>query len=87
MGRRITIRDIVDLLDYDRTGTRSVWIKNLTADQVDILRTDSYLLQYIEDVPVNAIDVVDKTIRLYVEFEEGKQNETTGSTGKGGSQD
>lgn len=65
---RITIRDILDLLDYYRTGLRTVRIVDEDTKQSDMLRTDSYLMQYIEDTPVNTLDTVGGVITLYVRY-------------------
>lgn len=69
---RITIRDIVDLLDYDRTGIRTLRIVDDDTKQSDMLRTDSYLMQYIEGTAVNTLDTVNGVITLYVDYKGGE---------------
>lgn len=71
---RITIRDLIDLLDYDRTGIRSVRIVDEETKNTDTLQTDSHLLEYIEDTPVNTLDTFGGVLTMYVNYK-GASNE------------
>lgn len=66
-AHRITIRDIIDLLDYDRTGIRTVRVIDEDTKQMDTLQTSSYLLGLIENTPVNCIDTVGGCLTVYVD--------------------
>lgn len=63
---RITIKDLIDLLDYDRVGIRAVRI--VDENKADLLHSDSHLLEYIEDTEVNCIDTVGGVLTMYVRY-------------------
>ncbi len=66
---RITIRDLVDLLDYDRTGLRTVRVIDKDTELSDTLQTSSYLLELVEGTAVDSIDVVGGCLTMYISRE------------------
>ena len=64
--RRITVGDVIDLLDYNREGYRNVRIIDSEGDgDGSLIQTDSVLLEFLAKLPVDSIDAKDNVIIMY----------------------
>ena len=64
---RVTVKDIIDLLDYNREGYRNVRIIDSESDgDGSLIQTDSVLLEFLAKLPVDSIDAKDNVIVMYL---------------------
>ena len=64
---RVTVKDIIDLLDYNREGRRNVRIIDSKSDgDGSLIQTDSVLLEFLAKLPVDSIDAKDNVIVMYL---------------------
>ena len=65
--RRITVKDVIDLFDYNREGYRNVRIIDSESDgDGSLIQTDSVLLEFLAKLPVDSIDAKDNVIVMYL---------------------
>lgn len=65
--RRVTVKDVIDLLDYNREGYRNVRIIDSESDgDGSLIQTDSVLLEFLAKLPVDSIDAKDNVIVMYL---------------------
>ena len=65
--RRITVKDVIDLLDYNREGRRNIRvIDNESRGDGSLIQTDSVLLEFLAKLPVDSIDAKDNVIVMYL---------------------
>jgi hypothetical protein len=64
---RVTVKDIIDLLDYNREGRRNIRIIDSENDgDGSLIQTDSILLEFLAKLPVDSIDAKDNVIVMYL---------------------
>ena len=55
--RRITVKDVIDLLDYNREGRRNIRIiDSESIGDGSLIQTDSVLLEFLAKLPVDCLD-------------------------------
>ena len=64
---RVTVKDIIDLLDYNREGRRNIRvIDSESRGDGSLIQTDSVLLEFLAKLPVDSIDANDNVIVMYL---------------------
>ena len=64
---RVTVKDVIDLFDYNREGYRNVRIIDSESDgDGSLIQTDSVLLEFLAKLPVDCIDAKDNVIVMYL---------------------
>ena len=64
---RVTVKDIIDLLDYNREGRRNIRIiDSESRGDGSLIQTDSVLLEFLAKLPVDSIDAKDNVIVMYL---------------------
>ena len=65
--QRVTVKDIIDLLDYNREGRRNIRIiDSESRGDGSLIQTDSVLLEFLAKLPVDSIDAKDNVIVMYL---------------------
>ena len=65
--RRITVKDIIDLLDYNREGRRNIRvIDSESRGDGSLIQTDSVLLEFLAKLPVDCLDAKGNVIIMYL---------------------
>ena len=65
--RRITVKDVIDLLDYNREGRRNIRIiDSESKGNGSLIQTDSVLLEFLAQLPVDCLDAKGNVIVIYL---------------------
>ena len=65
--RRITVKDVIDLLDYNREGHRNIRvIDSESSGDGSLIQTDSVLLEFLAKLPVDYLDANGNVIVMYL---------------------
>jgi len=65
--RRVTVKDIIDLLDYNRDGNRKIRIIDSDSrGNGSLIQTDSVLLEFLAQLPVDCLDAKGNVIVMYL---------------------
>ena len=65
--RRITVKDVIDLLDYNREGRRNIRIiDSESRGDGSLIQTDSVLLEFLAKLPVDCLDAKGNVIIMYL---------------------
>ena len=66
-NERITVGDIIDLLDYNREGRRNIRIiDSESRGDGSLIQTDSGLLEFLAKLPVDCLDAKGNVIVMYL---------------------
>ena len=66
-SERITVGDIVDLIDYNREGNRNIRIiDSESRGDGSLIQTDSVLLEFMAKLPVDCLDAKGNVIIMYL---------------------
>lgn len=63
----MTVKDLLEVIDTNKSGNRYLVIQENNFD--NIINTSSYMLDAISEVKVDAVDIKDGRIRLYINQE------------------
>jgi hypothetical protein len=64
---RVTVKDIIDLLDYNREGRCNIRvIDSESRGDGSLIQTDSVLLEFLAKLPVDCLDVKGNVIVMYL---------------------
>ena len=64
---RVTVKDIIDLLDYNLEGRRNIRvIDSESRGDGSLIQTDSVLLEFLAKLPVDCIDAKGNVIVMYL---------------------
>ena len=64
---RITVGDIIDLIDYNREGNRNIRvIDSESRGDGSLIQTDSVLLEFLAKLPVDCIDAKGNVIVMWL---------------------
>ena len=64
---RVTVKDIIDLLDYNREGRRNIRvIDSESRGDGSLIQTDSVLLEFLAKLPVDCLDTQCNVIVMYL---------------------
>ena len=64
---RVTVKDIIDLLDYNREGRRNIRIiDSESRGDGSLIQTDSVLLEFLAKLPVDCLDAKSNVIIMYL---------------------
>lgn len=64
---RVTVKDIIDLLDYNREGRRNIRIiDSESGGDGNLIQTDSVLLEFLAKLPVDYLDAKGNVIVMYL---------------------
>jgi len=64
---RVTVKDIIDLLDYNREGRRNIRIiDSESMGDGSLIQTDSVLLEFLAKLPVDCLDAKGNVIVMYL---------------------
>ena len=65
--RRIAVKDVIDLLDYNREGYRNIRIiDSESRGDGSLIQTDSVLLEFLAKLPVDCLDAKGNVIVMYL---------------------
>lgn len=68
--RRITVKDVIDLLDYNREGRRNIRvIDSESRGDGSLIQTDSVLLEFLAKLPVDCLDAKGNVIVMYLNID------------------
>lgn len=66
-NERITVGDIIDLIDYNREGNRNIRIiDSESRGDGSLIQTDSVLLEFLAKLPVDCLDAKGNVIVMYL---------------------
>ena len=64
---RVTVKDIIDLLDYNREGRRNIRvIDSESRGDGSLIQTDSVLLEFLAKLPVDCIDAKGNVVVIWL---------------------
>lgn len=66
-NERITVGDIIDLIDYNREGNRNIRIiDSESRGDGSLIQSDSVLLEFLAKLPVDCIDAKGNVIVMWL---------------------